>query len=59
LEVEQVRARLFDRITAAGTSEINNAQPPNQSPAPVASGPSVTQIYAARNRAIKQKGAHA
>lgn len=48
LNVEQVRARLFDLVVAAGDAiHISNLQRPDTS-APTQSGPNITAIYAAR-----------
>lgn len=47
LKVEQVRARLFDRVVQDAAGAISNTQRP-QEPAPARGGPNARSIYAAR-----------
>jgi ATP-dependent Clp endopeptidase proteolytic subunit ClpP len=55
LNVEQVRAKLFDRLTSVEQQPpISNTNRDHQPKASTASGPSATSIYAARNRVINQ-----
>ena len=56
LNVEQVRAKLFDRLTdPAENPPVNNVNRDHVPQASAASGPSATSIYAARQR--RNKGA--
>jgi ATP-dependent protease ClpP protease subunit len=52
LGTEQVRARLFDRVTQQSNTRLNNRQPVVDLP-PQASGPHRTSIYAARKAGAK------
>ncbi len=55
LNVEQVRARLFERVTAASAAPISNLQRPTAESAPTAAGLSATNVYASRRKAIQAK----
>jgi len=57
LNTEQVRARLFDRVTNKSTTALNNRQPVVDLQQQ-ASGPHRASIYAARRTGAKQSTAH-
>lgn len=59
LNVEQTRARLFERVTAANVPHIDNTQRPQGEQGRTAGGLSAAQIYATRRTAAQAKGAKA
>lgn len=59
LNVEQARARLFERVMAANTTQIDNTQRPQGDQGRTAGGLSAGQIYATRRVATQAKGAKA
>jgi hypothetical protein len=59
LNVEQVRARLYERVMAASATQIDNTQRPQGEQGRTAGGLSATHIYATRRNAIQAKGVKA
>lgn len=58
-DVEQVRARLAERVVAASSEHIDNTQRPQGERGRTAGGLSAAQIYATRRTAAQAKGAKA
>ncbi len=59
LNVDQVRARLYERVMAASAPHIDNTQRPKGEQGRTAGGLSATNIYATRRNAIQAKGVKA
>ncbi|MDQ7981357.1 Clp protease ClpP [Paraburkholderia sp. SARCC-3016] len=55
LNVEQARARLFERVTAANATHIDSTQRPQGDQSRTAGGLSAAQIYATRRTAVQAK----